>query len=160
MLNPVYFNYGIAVHGAYEVPRHPASHGCIRIPNLVSAAFQDLVEIGEQVFVFDGVEEPEHYGAQSGRWDWADPDYSTTTTTDTTTATTAPASSTEEPATSTTPPTTPPPATRPATTAPPTTQPPTTRPAPPTTRPPAPPPTTTTAPPTTTTTTTAALPSG
>ncbi len=139
MLNPVYFNYGIAVHGAYEVPRHPASHGCIRIPNLVSAAFQNLVQIGEQVFVFDGVEEPENYGAQSGRWDWADPDYSTTTSSTTTT----------EPETSTTArPTTTPPAT--------------TRPAPPTTRPPAPPTTATTAPPTTTTTTTTTttLPSG
>ena len=133
MLNPVYFNYGIAVHGAYDVPRHPASHGCIRIPNLVSAAFQDLVQIGEQVFVFDGVEEPEHYGAQSGRWDWADPDYSTSTT--------APSTSTTEPETPTTPPTTQPATTRPATT-----QPPTTRPTPPPT-------TATTAPPTTTTTT-------
>ena len=147
MLNPVYFNYGIAVHGAYEVPRHPASHGCIRIPNLVSAAFQNLVQIGEQVFVFDGVEEPEHYGAQSGRWDWADPDYSTTTSSTTTT----------EPETSTTPPTTQPATTRPATTQPATTQPATTRPAPPTTRPTSPP-TTTTAPPTTTTPTT--LPPG
>ena len=32
MLNPVYFNYGIAMHGAINVPLQPASHGCIRIP--------------------------------------------------------------------------------------------------------------------------------
>ena len=39
MLNPVYFNYGIAIHGAYKVPLHPASHGCIRIDNSFSATF-------------------------------------------------------------------------------------------------------------------------
>ena len=85
MRNPVYFNYGIAVHGAYEVPHHPASHGCIRIHNSFSEHFQSIVNIGEQVFVWDGVEEPEAYGAQSGLWDWADPNYTTTTSTTTTT---------------------------------------------------------------------------
>jgi hypothetical protein len=87
MLNPVYFNYGIAVHGAYGVPREPASHGCIRIPNLISATFYELVSKGEQVFVWDGAKEPEEYGAQSGLWDWKDPNYTTTTTTSTTTTT-------------------------------------------------------------------------
>lgn len=132
MLNPVYFNYGIAVHGAYNVPRHPDSHGCIRIPNLISATFQNLVQTGEQVFVFDGVEEPETYGAQSGLWDWADPNYTTTTTATTAPPTTA-AATTQAPTTAaptTAPPTTRPPApTQPATTRPPVTQPPTTRPA-------------------------------
>ena len=79
MRNPVYFNYGIAVHGAFQVPQEPASHGCIRIDNSFSEHFQSLVAIGEPVFVWDGVEEPEVYGPQSGRWDWADPDYTTTT---------------------------------------------------------------------------------
>ncbi len=150
MLNPVYFNYGIAVHGAYNVPRYPDSHGCIRIPNLISATFQNLVQIGEKVFVFDGVEEPEVYGAQSGWWDWDDPNYTTTTT--------APPSTIAS--TTTAPPTTAP-APTPAATAPPTTRPP----APPTTRPPATtqPPTTrppTTQPATTAPTTTAAEPTG
>lgn len=91
MLNPVYFNYGIAVHGAYEVPIEPASHGCIRIPNLISPTFFGLVSLGEQVLVWDGVKEPEEYGPQSGLWDWKDPNYTTTTTsTTTTTTTTAP----------------------------------------------------------------------
>ena len=31
MYDPVYFNYGIAIHGAENVPLEPASHGCIRI---------------------------------------------------------------------------------------------------------------------------------
>ena len=28
---PKYFNGGIAVHGAYRIPAHPASHGCVRV---------------------------------------------------------------------------------------------------------------------------------
>ncbi len=88
MQNPVYFNYGIAVHGAYNVPLEPASHGCIRMPNAISKTFFDLVNVGEAVFVWDGVEEPETYGAQSGLWDWADPNYTTTTSSTTTTTTT------------------------------------------------------------------------
>ena len=32
MWNPAYFNYGIAIHGAINVPTYPASHGCIRVP--------------------------------------------------------------------------------------------------------------------------------
>ena len=42
MWNPVYFNYGIAIHGALNVPLQPASHGCIRIPLAISETFQQL----------------------------------------------------------------------------------------------------------------------
>jgi hypothetical protein len=98
MLNPVYFNYGIAVHGAFQVPPYPASHGCIRIPNAISAKFQRMVELGEAVYVWDGEQEPEEYGAQP-------PPFNTVlTTTTTTTTTTAPPPTTAEP---TDPPTTP-----------------------------------------------------
>ncbi|MFM8848414.1 MAG: L,D-transpeptidase family protein [Actinomycetota bacterium] len=83
MYNPVYFNYGIAVHGAHEVPDFPASHGCIRIPMHISDYYQTLAK-GDQVFVFDGVKEPEEYGAQVPRFNWPDPNYTTTTTTTTT----------------------------------------------------------------------------
>ncbi len=88
MWDPVYFNYGIAVHGAMNVPLYPASHGCIRIPLSLSPTFQELTEIGDQVFVFDGVKEPEEYGKQQPYWNRIDPDYSTTTTSTTTTTTT------------------------------------------------------------------------
>jgi peptidoglycan hydrolase-like protein with peptidoglycan-binding domain len=127
MWNPIYFNYGIAIHGALNVPLEPASHGCIRIPLPVSEYIQEIMEIGDQVFVFDGVEEPEAYGDQPPRFNWKDPDW--------------------------VPPTTLPPTTLPATTleptVPPTTQPPTTTTTPrtTTTRPPPPPTTTTTVPP-------------
>lgn len=88
LLNPVYFNYGIAVHGASNVPLQPASHGCIRIPNAISRDFYDLVDLKQDVLVWDGVKEPEAYGAQSGIWDWADPAYTTTTSPASTTTST------------------------------------------------------------------------
>ena len=83
MWNPMYFNYGIAVHGATNVPLEPASHGCIRIPLTLGDYFQSLVSIGDQVFVFDGVKEPEEYSERDKMpiFNWIDPDYSTTTTT-------------------------------------------------------------------------------
>jgi len=99
MYNPVYFNYGIAVHGAHEVPDFPASHGCIRIPMHISDYYQSLVAKGDQVFVFDGVKEPEEYGAQVPRFNWPDPNYTTTTST---TTTLPPAPTTTVPAPTTT----------------------------------------------------------
>jgi hypothetical protein len=83
MWNPVYFNYGIAIHGALQVPLEPASHGCIRIPLKLSEQVQDLVTDGDRVYVFDGVEEPESYGAQLPTFNWLDPEYAATTTTTT-----------------------------------------------------------------------------
>jgi hypothetical protein len=32
LYNPLYFNGGIALHGALSVPLYPASHGCVRLP--------------------------------------------------------------------------------------------------------------------------------
>lgn len=54
LYSPVYFNGGIAVHGAPSVPNHPASHGCVRIPMHISAYFQSLVVDGEPIAVFRG----------------------------------------------------------------------------------------------------------
>ena len=42
LYNPVYFNQGIAVHGAILVPLEPASHGCIRIPMSVAQIFPEI----------------------------------------------------------------------------------------------------------------------
>ena len=108
MYDPVYFNYGIAIHGALNVPLHPASHGCIRIPLALSPSMQELIGIGDQVFVFDGVEEPETYGDQPPTFNRIDPNYVTTTTstTSTTTTTTTLVPATTVPATTTVAPTT------------------------------------------------------
>ncbi len=54
LYDPVYFNGGIAVHGAGSVPNHPASHGCVRIPMHISSYFQGLVANGEPIAVFRG----------------------------------------------------------------------------------------------------------
>jgi peptidoglycan hydrolase-like protein with peptidoglycan-binding domain len=75
--NPVYFNYGIAIHGALDVPLEPASHGCIRIPMEISETFQQHVHDGDKVYVFDGEREPEDYGDQPPIFNWRDPAYVT-----------------------------------------------------------------------------------
>src|SRR5438045_276957 len=73
LFNPVYFNYGVAIHGAYNVPLYPASHSCVRIPMHIAKYFPSLVKRGDQVFVFDGVKEPEVYGAQPPPCNTQDP---------------------------------------------------------------------------------------
>ena len=47
LYNPVYFNGGIAVHGAPSVPNYPASHGCVRIPMHIAQYFPGLVANGD-----------------------------------------------------------------------------------------------------------------
>ncbi len=91
MKNPWYFNYGIAIHGAQNVPTRPASHGCIRISNSLADVFPDLVERGDRVYVWghDG-KEPEQYSERESlpSFNRPDPDATTTTTSTTTTTTT------------------------------------------------------------------------
>jgi hypothetical protein len=116
MWNPVYFNFGIAVHGAINVPAAPTSHGCVRLPMHIADYFQDLVSNGDRVLVWNGEKPPEQVTEDEMLpvFDYANPDATTTTTTTSTTSTTAPPT--------TTPPTTAPPAaTTPPTTAAPTT---------------------------------------
>jgi len=104
MWNPVYFNYGIAVHGAQNVPDYPASHGCIRIPMHISEYFQSIIKRGERVLVWDGESEPEQVSDSRPIFDYPDPNATTTTsTTTTTTTTTTVAPTTVPPPTTTTP---------------------------------------------------------
>ncbi len=120
MWNPVYFNYGIAIHGALNVPLQPASHGCIRIPLSISEDLQGLLSMGDQVFVWDGVKEPEENGSPPPTFNWLDPEYETTTTVPEST-TTVPESTTTAPDTTIAPNTTSAPTTAAPTTAAPTT---------------------------------------
>lgn len=71
--NPMFFNGGIAIHGYEDVPFLPASHGCIRIPMHIADYIGDLLHTGDQVFVFDGVREPEEYGSPVPPPDKPDP---------------------------------------------------------------------------------------
>ncbi|MEP1125496.1 MAG: L,D-transpeptidase family protein [Ilumatobacter sp.] len=96
MWNPVYFNYGIAVHGALEVPLEPASHGCVRLPMHISDYFQDTMSIGDRIYVWNGVDEPENVSERESlpSFDYADPSATTTTTTTIPPTTTVPETST------------------------------------------------------------------
>ena len=103
MDNPVYFNYGIAMHGAMNVPLEPASHGCIRMHKTISDTFQTIIHLGDRVYVWgqDG-KQPEQYTKQESLPIFNYPDPSATTTTSTTTTTTMPATTTTAAATTTT----------------------------------------------------------
>ena len=92
MWDPAYFNYGIAIHGALNVPLDPASHGCIRMPQTIGKIFHQYIDDGDQVFVWDGIKEPEFYAqnpnaayprGQLPIFNRVDPTYTTTTTTTT-----------------------------------------------------------------------------
>jgi hypothetical protein len=56
LYNPLYFNGGIAIHGAPSVPATPASHGCVRIPMISAQWFPEQVTDGTPVYVFGGEE--------------------------------------------------------------------------------------------------------
>ena len=117
MYDPIYVNYGIAIHGAINVPLEPASHGCIRVNRHIGSYLQDILELGDRVLIWDGKKEPEQ---QSERdmlpvFDFPDPDATTTTTSTTTTTTVAP-STTQAPTTTTTTTQAPPPVTSTTTT--------------------------------------------
>ncbi len=90
MDDPVYFNYGIAIHGAVNVPNEPASHGCIRIPQFLSPVFAALVTKGDQVWVWDGKKEPEQQSENDRLPSFNRPDPLYTTTTSSTTSTVVP----------------------------------------------------------------------
>jgi len=97
LYNPMFFNQGIAIHGALSVPGYPASHGCVRIPMFAAGWFYQLVPNGTPVYVIGGPHVPPPLS-----------DLNTTTTSSTPTSTsTSTSSTTTEPTTSTTtPPTT------------------------------------------------------
>jgi lipoprotein-anchoring transpeptidase ErfK/SrfK len=51
LYNPIFFNGGIALHGALSVPLYPASHGCVRMPMNVAAEMPGLLGKGVPVHV-------------------------------------------------------------------------------------------------------------
>ena len=108
MMNPVYFNYGIAIHGADNVPLDPASHGCVRLNQNIAKVFPSMVKKGDLVYVWgqDG-KQPEQYSRRDSlpSFNYANPDATTTTSSTTTTVapTTVPAPTTVVKSTTTTP---------------------------------------------------------
>ncbi|MEU4325138.1 L,D-transpeptidase family protein [Nonomuraea dietziae] len=51
LYNPIFFNGGIAFHGALSVPLYPASHGCVRLPMNVAGVLPGLLGKGVPVHV-------------------------------------------------------------------------------------------------------------
>ncbi|MFI5053035.1 MAG: L,D-transpeptidase family protein [Acidimicrobiia bacterium] len=119
LYNPVYFNGGIAVHGADHVSLTRQSFGCINIPMHIADYFPTLVSIGDAVYVDGGdpapilsdtpINAPTTTSAPSDETVTTDsPDATTTTTAPDTTTTTseAPTTTTEAPTTTSEAPTT------------------------------------------------------
>lgn len=50
-----YISGGIAIHGSYDVPTQPASHGCIRIPVFAAREVSRRLKLGTIVLVYDKV---------------------------------------------------------------------------------------------------------
>jgi peptidoglycan hydrolase-like protein with peptidoglycan-binding domain len=50
-----YISGGIAIHGSYNVPVQPASHGCIRIPVFAAREVSKRLKLGTIVLVYDKV---------------------------------------------------------------------------------------------------------
>ncbi len=50
--DPLYFYRGWAIHGSTNVPPHPASHGCVRVPMWSAERLFDDVDHGEAVYVY------------------------------------------------------------------------------------------------------------
>jgi hypothetical protein len=65
MLDPIYFNYGIAIHGAVNVPRQPVSHGAVRVNSMVISELTEILRVGDPVLVWghDG-RQPEDYSPE------------------------------------------------------------------------------------------------
>ncbi|WP_328808471.1 L,D-transpeptidase family protein [Nonomuraea montanisoli] len=51
LYNPIFFNGGIAFHGALSVPLYPASHGCVRMPMNVAEVLPGMLGTGVPVHV-------------------------------------------------------------------------------------------------------------
>jgi peptidoglycan hydrolase-like protein with peptidoglycan-binding domain len=88
LYNPLYFNGGIAIHGAPSVPGYPASHGCVRIPMYVAEWFPGVVPNGTPVYVIGGSKAAVPFNE-------AAPDGTTGTGGPATTTTTAPTTTTQ-----------------------------------------------------------------
>ncbi|WP_319018436.1 L,D-transpeptidase family protein [Microbispora sitophila] len=52
LYNPIFFNGGIALHGALSVPLYPASHGCVRLPMNVAEILPGMLGKGVPVHVW------------------------------------------------------------------------------------------------------------
>jgi Putative peptidoglycan binding domain len=71
--DPVFFNHGIAIHGFSDVPYNPASHGLVRVPLHIGPKLNEFLQVGDNVLVYDGLQDPAVYGAKPPPDDYLDP---------------------------------------------------------------------------------------
>ncbi|MDP9069787.1 MAG: L,D-transpeptidase family protein [Actinomycetota bacterium] len=89
--NPLYFNGGIAIHGAASVPAFPASHGCVRVPMSTASWLPGVVPNGTPVYVVGGPKAPVPFDEPAPVDLRPDSELPPTTTTAAVTTTTKPA---------------------------------------------------------------------
>ena len=107
LFNPLFFNGGIAIHGAASVPPYPASHGCVRIPMADSMWFFRSVASGTPVYVIGGPHAPVPFNEPApGEKPPATTTSTPASTSSSTTSTTAKPTTTSSTTTSTTTPST------------------------------------------------------
>lgn len=53
MYYSVYYSGNYATHGYYSVPTYPASHGCVRNPEIYSVFIYDWISLGDPIYVYE-----------------------------------------------------------------------------------------------------------
>jgi hypothetical protein len=53
MYYSVYYSGNYATHGYYTVPTYPASHGCVRNPEVYSVFIYDWIQLGDPVYIYE-----------------------------------------------------------------------------------------------------------
>jgi hypothetical protein len=53
MYYSVYYSGNYATHGYYTVPTYPASHGCVRNPEVYSVFIYDWISLGDAIYVYE-----------------------------------------------------------------------------------------------------------
>jgi len=53
MVYSSYFIGGYAIHGYFDVPNYPASHGCLRVPIPNAIQIYNQIDLGEPIFVYE-----------------------------------------------------------------------------------------------------------
>jgi hypothetical protein len=53
MYYSVYYSGNYATHGYYTVPTYPASHGCIRNPEVYSVFIYEWIQLGDPIYIYE-----------------------------------------------------------------------------------------------------------
>jgi hypothetical protein len=73
LVDPLYFNYWVAIAGSDDVPVVPASRGHVTVPVHAIEQIRVFAGVGTPVWVFDGDTDPRQLGEQLPIFDWPAP---------------------------------------------------------------------------------------